>query len=145
VADLARLAELLVHAVDVAPEGHAVQRAAEQVHHEGESVALVAVDRPAERDAGARLVRDRSVGLAVGVDRHARIELMALDARVETLFQAICEVAMSRHTGLAAAARHAIEIGLVPKYFCLPPWGTTTELECVIAIPISRGPAAMRV
>ena len=49
VADLARTVELPVHAVDVAPEGHAVQRAAEEVDHEGEAVAFVAVDRAVRR------------------------------------------------------------------------------------------------
>src|SRR3954470_17744430 len=33
VPDLARMLEVLVHVVDVAPEGHAVERAAQQVDH----------------------------------------------------------------------------------------------------------------
>ena len=62
-----------------------------------------------------------------------------------TLFQAICDVAMSRHTGSAPWRGTAMEIGLVPKYFFLPPWGTTTELEWVMAMATSPCRAAGRV
>ena len=64
---------------------------------------------------------------------------------LSTRFHATCDVAMSRQTGSPPLRAKAKEIGFVPKYIFLPPWGTTTELECVMAMPTRPSRAAMRV
>ena len=88
-------------------------------------------------EVAIEMARENGAGI-VGVGHSSHCGAMQLYTRA---------AARAHLVGIAMTHSSSVVIphGGRTKYFCLPPNGTTTELECVIAMPTSRSRAAMRV